>query len=168
MPNASDDESRRYPREPYVGSISHADLQAAQKKAAADARKDMILDQVVKHQEQTSIQLAENAKMFTQIEKDLTEGRGIMNVIKQQAVQAIESAKAATIAAQASTNSANENTKAFLEHISKHPDTTRVHTALDRNGSSWWKPIIINVLSTVATAAALGGLWASFAMKSGS
>jgi hypothetical protein len=120
----------------------------------------MLVEQLAEKVETFGGQIDSLNGTLVDVNKQLATGQGVMKVIETQAKMSIQTAEAATLAAQA-------NSKALMDHITKHETTRKSTRALDRKSESWWKPILIQVLGTLATAAVLGGLYASFVMNSG-
>ncbi len=146
-PRESTSEHKRGDR--YKPTISRDDLKEARAQAAGEARRDMITEQLVEDQKQISEQLTDISKTMITINTDLAAGRVVMESIKEQADH--------------STQTAEANTRALLDHMNNHPHGGT--SALDRKTDSWIRPIAIQVAGALATAALLGGLYASFFMK---
>ena len=135
---------------------SSSDIREAKAEATQEARKDMVIEQLVEDQQKTAKHLTTITSTLASINTDLAEGRGVMEVIQSQAEQSIEIGNATMKAAQG-------NTQALMDHMNNHPQN--MTTALTKKPDPLWKPIVIQVAGTLLTAALLGGLYASFAMS---
>ena len=159
-----DDETRGHKR--YSGSVSQAEADKQAQDAAKDAERDLTLKQCLAQQQKTDNVLENFQKTLVQVNLDLTEGKGVMALIRREIKEgiktseaAIKVADAATLTANAATANAEANTQAMLLHIQNHPSTSK--GALDKKDDNMLKTIFVNAASTLIATSLMGGIGAA-------